>query len=141
MKYLTGSVEHALDNKNRIRIPKKYKDNFDGETLFFVKYTGGCIAVFPKSALDERLESLKSIRSDNKDLLRAKRAILGAIEEIEEDTQGRTTLSAEMRAYAGIDKNVLTVAMGDYLEIWSAERYKSDAGAMSLEDAYSAIAF
>ena len=113
MKYLTGTVEHALDGKNRIRIPKKFKDAFEGEPLYFVRYTGGCIAVYPKSAIDERLETLKGIKSDNKDLLRAKRAILGAIQQVEEDTQGRTTLSAELRSYAGIEKNVLTVAMGD----------------------------
>ena len=114
MKYLTGSVEHALDGKNRIRIPKKFKDAFgEDETLYFVRYTGGCIAVYPKSSIDERLEALKDIKSDNKELLRAKRAILGAIQEVEEDNQGRTTLSAELREYAGIDKTVLTIAIED----------------------------
>lgn len=141
MKYLTGSYEHSLDGKNRIRIPKKLKDAFDGQQLFFVRYTGGCIAVYPKSAIDERLEGLRAIKSDNKEQLRAKRAILGAIQEVEEDNQGRTTLSPELRAYAGIDKTVLTIAMGDYLEIWSPERYKSETEAMSLEDAYSVLPF
>ena len=141
MKFVTGSVEHALDGKNRIRIPKKLKDAFEGEKLFFVRYTGGCIAVYPRSALDERLEGLKNIRSDNKTLLRAKRAILSAIEEVEEDNQGRTTLSPEMRAYAGIDKNVLTIGMGDYLEIWAPERYNGETEDMPLESAFDVIPF
>ncbi len=141
MKYVTGSIEHALDAKNRIRIPKKLKDAFEGEKLFFVRYTGGCIAVYPLSALNERLEALKGIKSDNKQLLKAKRAILGAIEEVEDDNQGRTTLSAEMRAYAGISKNVLTIGMGDYLEIWSPERYRGETADMPLEEAFTEIPF
>ncbi len=141
MKFITGSVEHALDAKNRIRIPKKLKDAFEGEKLFFVRYTGGCIAVFPNSALNERLDGLKNIKSDNQQLLKAKRAILGAIEEVEEDNQGRTTLSSEMRAYAGITKDVLTIGMGDYLEIWAPERYRSETEEMSLTDAFTSIPF
>ncbi len=141
MKFITGSVVHTLDSKNRIRIPKKLKDAFEGEKLFFVRYTGGCISVYPQSALDARLEGLKNIKSDNKELLKAKRAILGAIEEIEEDNQGRTTLSAEMRAHAGISKDVITIGMGDYLEIWAPERYNGETEDMPLEDAFSAIPF
>lgn len=141
MKYITGSVVHSLDGKNRIRIPKKMKDDFEGEKLYLMRYTGGCIAVFPASALNERLEALKGIKSDNQPLLKAKRALLGAIEEVVEDQQGRTTLSAEMRSYAGITKNVLTIGMGDYLEMWSPERYNAATDELSLEDAFSAIPF
>lgn len=141
MKFVTGSYVHSLDAKNRIRIPKKLKDAFEGQKLYFMRYTGGCIAVYPASALEERLEELKPVKSDNKELLRAKRALLGAIEEIEEDNQGRTTLSAEMRSYAGIDKTVLTIGMGDYLELWAPERYKDETEKVPLETAYEIIPF
>ena len=115
-----GSIEHQLDGKNRIRIPKKFRKDMEGE-LYFMKYSGGCIAVLTRSDLDERLSVLKEIKSNQPKLLQAKRQLLASIEKIEEDDQGRIVLSASMREYAHITKDVVTRGVMDYVEIWSPE--------------------
>lgn len=137
-----GCVEHQVDEKNRIRIPKKYRDQIPkAEDIYFVRYASGCIAVLTGSALADRLQTLNGIRSDQPKLLKAKRAILSAIEEVEEDKQGRIVLSAAMRAHAGIKKDVITIGVGDYIEIWAAERYRASMEEMSFDEAYEMIAF
>ncbi len=142
MKYFTGRIEHSLDEKNRIRIPKKYRQEFpENEKIYFVRYTKGCIAVFSESALAKRLEVLEEIKSNQPELQLAKRVILSAIEEIEEDKQGRTVLSAVMRKHAGITKDVVTIGMGDYLEVWAAEKLTSETESISLDEALLRIAF
>lgn len=137
-----GSIEHQIDEKKRIRIPKKLRDQIPrSEQLYFVRYTNGCIAVFPSSSLNERLEALKNIRSDQPQLLQAKRAILSAIEEVQEDSQGRIVLSSMMRAHAGITKEVLTIGVGDYIEIWAPDRYAKEMEEMPLDNAFASLPF
>lgn len=124
---LSGTYEHSLDDKKRIRIPKKLRAEFpEHERICFVKYADGCIAVFPESVYIERIEYMKGIRSTQPKDLAAKRILMRSVEWIEEDTQGRTVLSASMRKYAGIKKDVVTIGMIDYLEIWSAERLNGE---------------
>lgn len=132
-----GSVEHQLDDKNRIRIPKRFRDAFpDGDEIYFVKYTDGCIAVFPASVLSERLKDYSNIKSDDRDRQELKRSLFAAIEPCNEDGQGRILLSAGLRAYAHIKKDVITVGMYDYLEIWSPENYAETLGGVTLNKAF-----
>ncbi len=140
MKYFSGTVSHQLDAKNRIRIPAKFRNDLD-DAYYFVAGAQGCISVFPKAALEERLESLKNVRSSDPAKMLAKRKIQSSVEKVEEDAQGRTLLSAFLRNHAKINKDVVTVGMGDYLEIWSKEAFEKYSGEMSFDDAYALIDF
>ena len=121
---LSGTYVHQLDGKNRIRIPKRLRAKLpENEAIYFVKYEGGCVAVFTESVLDQRIEAFGPIRSNQPELLRQKRALMRAIVEVEEDDQHRTLFPAALREYAGIKKDVVSVGMGDYIEIWAAERF------------------
>ncbi len=140
MKYFSGTVSHQLDAKNRIRIPAKFRNDLDA-AYYFVAGAQGCISVFPKAALEERLEALKNVRSSDPAKMLAKRKIQSSVEKVEEDAQGRTLLSAFLRNHAKINKDVVTVGMGDYLEIWSKDAFEKYSGEMSFDDAYALIDF
>ncbi len=140
--FFTGTVSHQLDGKNRIRIPKRFRAGFPvGETLYFVRYTKGCIAVVTESGLQTRMEDLLAVRSDQTDRMTAKRLILSRIEEVVEDTENRIVLSAAMRTHAGIKKDVLCIGMGDYIEIWAPERFEQETENMPLDEAFRVIPF
>lgn len=146
---VSGSFGYTLDEKNRIRIPKKLRDKFpDREGLAeddlpddkkkgkdekrdysskgkicLVRYLNGCLAVFPEEVFNERLGGeLLNIRTTEPKRMDDKRQIMRNIEWVDEDSQGRFTLSPAMRRYAGIGKEVEIIGMVDYLEIWSPDR-------------------
>lgn len=131
----SGRFSHQLDGKNRIRIPAKFRAVL-GKNYSFMRRPGGCIGVYSKEALDEFIEKLNAATSGNREKLDAKRVIMAGIEDANEDDQGRVLLSANFRRYAKITKNVVTVGMGGYLEIWDqeiyAERYDDD----NVDDAF-----
>ncbi len=135
-----GTVSHQLDGKNRIRIPKKFRKDL-GDEYYFVAGSQGCIGVYPKAALEERLEALKSIRASEPQKLLAKRKIESSVEEVNEDDQGRTLLPQPLRAHAGIEKDVVTIGMGDYLEIWSKEAFDKLNASISVDEAYELVGF
>ena len=47
-----GEYNHALDSKNRIIIPSKFRENL-GSSFFITKGLDGCLYVYPKD--DERV--------------------------------------------------------------------------------------
>lgn len=120
-----GVIEHSLDDKNRIRIPSKFKKELTGEngekSYSFFRGMNKCICVMPNDALDEKLKWIAeegiSKSSDGAMML------FGTIFEAEEDAQGRVVLPAMLKKMAGIEKDVVTCGRGSRLEIWSAERY------------------
>ena len=136
MKFLSGKVAHQLDAKNRIRIPAKFKNAFpEHETLYYVEYAPDCITVMPESVLSEKLASFDEVDPGDPQLMLAKRRIMSSIDEVVEDAQGRAQLPKSFREYAGLVKDVVTVGMGSYIEIWSQERFERSVGGMTLEQA------
>ncbi len=140
MRYFSGTVSHQLDGKNRIRIPAKFRTDL-GSEFYFMAGAQGSIYVLPKEALEERLEALRSVKSSDPVKMQAKRKIQSSVEKVTEDEQNRTLLSAFLREHAHIQKDIVTIGMGDYLEIWAKERFEAYSAQMSYDDAYALVDF
>ncbi len=64
----------------------------------------------------------------------AKRIFLGSAMDVEIDASSRVLISPELRAAAGLAKDVMLLGMGSYFELWDAERYAAkEAEAMQQE--------
>ncbi len=120
-----GVFEHQLDDKNRLRIPARFKKELTGEngekTYSFFRGMNNCICIMTDELLDDMLSSLaeEGISESNE----ASMMFFGSIFSAEEDQQGRVVLPAVLKKMAGINKDVVTLGRGKRLEIWSAERY------------------
>jgi MraZ protein len=44
--------------------------------------------------------------------------------EVEADKQGRVLIPAKLREYAGIEKDVMIIGVGERVEIWDEEAWK-----------------
>lgn len=145
MKFLTGKIAHSMDAKYRIRIPSKYKEALlEGEqSLHFVQYSSGGIAVMNDETLRRRLCCFDDVDPSDVEKVAAKRFIMSKVEDIEEDGQKRITLSKTVREYMGADKDhadLISVGMGDYLEIWVAEEYEKSIQGLSVQKAQQTLA-
>ena len=63
-----------------------------------------------------------------------------SIDEVTEDGQGRTQIPKSFRDYAKLTKDVVTVGMGNYVEIWSLEKFEEQMNGMTIRQA-NAIAY
>lgn len=122
-----GTYEHQLDDKNRLRIPAKFKKGLTGEagekTYSFARGMNKCIYVFPDDVLDELIEELSDERLGESNP--ASLLFFSNIFPAEEDAQGRVVLPSRLKAIAGIKKDIVTVGRGKRLEIWSEENYNA----------------
>ncbi len=120
-----GLVEHQLDDKNRLRIPSKFRKELVGENgerkYSFFRGLHNCICVMADDDLDEAIGGIgeEAISESSQ----AATLFFSSIHSAEEDAQGRVVLPTMLKKVAGIQKDVVTLGRGNRLEIWSAEKY------------------
>jgi MraZ protein len=56
------------------------------------------------------------------------RQLIGYAEDIEMDAAGRVLVSAALRDFAGLQKNVVLVGQGNKFELWDKERWEEVLG-------------
>ena len=121
-----GVFEHQLDDKNRLRIPSKFKKELTGEngekSYSFFRGMNNCICVMSDDLLDETISVLadEGISESSE----ASTLFFGSIFSAEEDAQGRVVMPAALKQLVGIKKDIVTIGYGRRLEIWAAERYE-----------------
>jgi MraZ protein len=125
-----GASNLSLDAKGRLSVPTRHRDALGG-ALTITKHPHGCLMVFPREAW---LEFSGRIATLPMQAQWWKRIFLGNAMDVEVDGTGRVLVSPELRAAAGISKDVVLLGMGAYLELWDAQAYAAqEAEAMKAE--------
>ena len=139
MKGLLGTFEHQLDEKNRIRIPAKllevFKNEYANEALYFVMYNRNRVAMMSESVLHSKLAILGEVLPNDEEGSDAISRLYGSIEDVNKDGQGRAIIPKLHRREASIEKEVVTVGMGNYIEIWAKEVRAAQIDSMTLSEA------
>ena len=118
---LLGNCQHTLDDKNRIRLPAKYREKL-GNDYILMPGIDGCIFLYSSDAEDKFLKAVEEMEFDSD-----KSDIIDLISEmsatVEADSQGRFMITDELLKFANIDKDVRIVGSFKRIEIWSEEIY------------------
>ena len=121
---LMGEFHHTIDDKGRIIIPAKFRDEL-GNEFVITRGLEECLFVYPKSRWDEIIAKLNSLPFTKKDARSFMRFFLSGATAIEFDKQGRINITSPLISYAGLEKDCVVVGVGDRLEIWSTERWNA----------------
>jgi MraZ protein len=128
-----GHFEHSLDAKNRLSIPARFRAAFSGGTVL-AKDPEPCVAIWTpdghESIIARALGALNPMGSEYRKL---SRFYQGNSFDLELDASGRVTLPAPLLTHAEIEKEVVVVGVGDHLEVWGAERWRSEQEALDAE--------
>lgn len=114
-----GTHAPRLDEKGRLVLPAKFREGLSAGVVL-TKGQDRSIVVWPAAEFAAYAERLnEASRSDAR--VRAYLRVLfsGAFDEIP-DRQGRVTMPAALREYAGLDRDVVVVGNGTTVEIWDA---------------------
>lgn len=117
-----GEYQHALDSKNRMIVPSKFRE---GLSNLFVMTKGldGCLYAYPMEEWRKLEEKLKSLPMTNKDARAFVRFFFSGAAEIEMDKQGRALIPQNLIEYAGIVKDIVSIGVSTRIEIWSKEKW------------------
>lgn len=120
---LLGQYRHNVDEKNRMRVPAKMRSQL-GDKYYVMKGTSGCLFVFGEVEMQNTLnEKLKSLPISDVKAQKSVRMLFSSAYEVEEDSQGRFVLPAYLKEFAKINKNVVSIGVGNRIEIWSEEEW------------------
>lgn len=118
---MTGEYQHALDNKGRIFIPARLRDEL-GQVVYVTLSMDRCLSAYSTEnweALTEKVNALPYVRQ------RKMRPLFAYAVRCEVDAQGRILLPLNLREWAGLEKNVTVVGCNNHAELWSSESWKA----------------
>jgi len=124
--FFAGEFAHALDDKGRLAIPAKFRLRFKEGAVVTRWVSGGeCLAVFPESEwVALNTDITRRPRTDPK-ATRFRHFILAGAHEADPDAQGRLTIPAHLRDYAGLKDQAVVIGNSDHLEVWEPGRWRS----------------
>lgn len=117
-----GEYQHALDSKNRIVVPAKLREGL-GSKFVITKGLDGCLYAYPLEEWRTLEEKLKTLPLTNKDARAFVRFFFSGACEIELDKQYRGVIPQNLKEYAGIEKDIVSIGVLSRVEIWSKEKW------------------
>ncbi|SDY43907.1 MraZ protein [Proteiniborus ethanoligenes] len=132
-----GEYQHSLDNKGRLIIPSKFRDEL-GDVFIITKGLDNCLFVYPKEEWDILENKLKLLPLTSKDARAFVRFFFSGATECELDKQGRILIPVNLRDHCKLDKDAVIIGVSTRVEIWSKEEWDTYNDDDSLS--YEAIA-
>lgn len=121
---LMGEFHHTIDDKGRIIIPAKFRDELGGDFVI-TRGLEECLFVYPLSRWNEIISKLNLLPFTKKDARSFTRFFLSGATAMEFDKQGRINITSPLISYAGLEKDCVIVGVGDRLEIWSLDKWNN----------------
>lgn len=125
---LTGTYKRSLDQKNRIAIPKKLREQFsakDISNLYIIPGTETSLSIYSPETFDQLSDRLKE-RTTNKSTFRNYlRLLYSRSEEVPIDQQGRIRIPDRLVNLANLDNEIMLIGVQDHAEIWSMSNWDS----------------
>ena len=120
--FFLGSVEYQMDDRNRVPIPPRYREQFDAPAVM----TSGkerCVAVYTQSGFEEAAAVVRALPVDSEEGRRARRFFFGHAFSQPRDAQSRLLVPRELVEYAGLDKDLVVIGCGEWFEIWDKQTW------------------
>lgn len=119
-----GTYEPRLDDKGRLILPAKYRDQLQGG-LVMTRGQEHCLYIFPMSEFENMLERLNQAPMTSKEARTYKRVFLSGANDQIPDKQGRVTIPVALREYASLEREVAVIGSGAHVEVWDLDEWNS----------------
>ena len=118
---VTGEYQHSLDNKGRLFIPAKLREEL-GEVFYITLSMDKCLCAYSAEnweSFSAKVSAMPYVRQ------RRMRPLFAHAAKCELDSQGRTIIPQNLRSYAGLVKNVTVVGCNNHAELWDSAEWQS----------------
>jgi len=117
-----GPTAISLDSKHRLAVPMRYREIFNeisGGNVIVTAHPHGCLLLYPADTWYPVEEAIMSKPSLDLEVATTQGITVGMATNGALDATGRVLLSAELREYADLDKEVMLVGQFSHFRIWS----------------------
>ena len=128
-----GEYNHTIDTKGRLIIPAKFRESL-GEHFVVTQGLDGCLFAYDNSEWEIFEKQLQSMLIGKKDTRNFARFFLARAAEVEVDKQGRILVPSKLREFAGLEKDVVMVGVGNRVEIWNKDTWEDTVSFDDMEE-------
>src|SRR4051794_36474480 len=121
---LLGDPNHPLDDKNRLTLPAKLREQL-GEEVVITRGLDGCLSVYSKSAFEVLAERMGTLDPLSRETRTLQRYFFTGAPPAELDKQGRMVIPAKLLESVGIQREVTVAGVYDHLEIWDRAAWRA----------------
>lgn len=129
-----GSYEPKLDDKGRVILPARFREDLEGGVIL-TRGQERCIYCFPVPEFEAMTQEMLRAPLASKQARDWTRVMLSSAYKEVPDKQGRITVPANLRQYAGLGKELVVIGVGSRAEIWDAASWNEYLTVQ--EDSYS----
>ena len=118
---MTGEYRHSLDNKGRIFIPAKLREEL-GDVFYITLSMERCLSAYSSENwrnFSEKVNAMPYVKQ------RRMRPLFAHAAKCELDSQGRVLIPQHLRDFAGLEKNVTVVGCNNHAELWDSEAWEA----------------
>ncbi len=118
-----GPAALTLDGKGRIAVPARHRELLTAmgvSQLTITKHPEGSLLIFPRPAWEVFRDKVAALPMEAAGW---KRVFLGNAMDVDIDASSRVLIAPELRASAGLLRDVMLLGMGSHFELWDAKAH------------------
>jgi MraZ protein len=119
-----GTHTPRLDEKGRLFLPAKFRDRL-AAGLVVTRGQERCLYVFPMDEFVSIAEQMRAAPTTSKAVRDYMRVFLSGASDEVPDKQGRVTIPAALRDYAGLSRDCTVIGAGSRLEVWDTSSWNA----------------
>ncbi len=114
-----GTHTPRLDDKGRLFLPAKFRERL-ADGLVVTRGQERCLYVFPMDEFVQLAEQMRQAPTTSRAARDYMRVFLSGASDEVPDKQGRVTVPANLREYAGLSRECTVIGAGARLEVWDS---------------------
>ena len=119
-----GTSYNSIDGKNRMIVPSKMRADL-GARCVITKGLDRCLYIYAVSDWEGQMEKISKLPESDPKVRAFIRHFCANAEECEFDKQGRVVIPPELKKYARIEKDLVTMGAMSKIEVWSKEEWEA----------------
>ncbi|GAC1660054.1 MAG: division/cell wall cluster transcriptional repressor MraZ [Candidatus Elarobacter sp.] len=123
-----GSVEHSLDDKGRLVVPARFRERLGAGFFLTIAEPDPCLALYPAATWRDVCARIEAAPVKDARYRSYVRHLFAHTEELSTDANGRLVIPATLRAFAQIEKDVISIGSLTRVEVWAKDRYDRHVG-------------
>lgn len=118
-----GTFQRTLDEKRRLQIPTKLVKEMPSR-FYVLRGFEGCLSLYEEGDFSNLLSSLQKLSYLDAKARSYVRLATSSASELEIDSHGRITISAELANAYKISSEVTIIGVLDHFELWDSAAYR-----------------
>ena len=119
----SGEFAHTIDDKGRLTIPAKFRDELESGVVI-TRGLDGCLWAFPRYEWEKLAQKIANMPTTNRAARNFTRFMFASATDSIPDRQGRVIITQILRDYADIQNETTVIGVMNRMEIWNPGQWR-----------------